>query len=289
MNVFALITNPKEPIDLTEDNYYRRTNRKEPYIQTVNGELRSYAICPSCQNPTVMVNRTATETRSGSFYARHHKGNVRGIANYNEGRYLTCRLANAARMDQKVRRPSSRKEESDEVKVALVEAFDLVVSFIESDTGVRFVDRVLEEMLEDFGKNKGYEYSAINLYNLPYAFAYMTESKDIYGCSVSNEVAEEINKLSEGFWARSYFGLHYINRKEGSRSKIRLLFFGHTESMKNGGRESIVMRVVEIPPGAEVDTTRVLYEKSIILDSARFYNYYMKRKRRVEMARSKLR
>ena len=49
------------------------------------------------------------------------------------------------------------------------------------------------------------------------------------------------------------------------------------------------MRVVEIPPGAEVDTARVLYEKSIILDSAKFYNYYMKRKRRVEMARSKLR
>lgn len=288
MNVFALINNPGEPIPLTEDEYYRRTNRKEPYIQSVNGVLRSYAICPSCKNPTVMVNRTATETRSGSFYAKHYKGNVRGVANYDEGEYLNCDLTNSSNMDDRVRRPPSQRRKIDEVKQALVMAFDLVVSFIETDVGVRFVDRVLEDMLDDFAKNKGYEYKAINLYNLPYAFAYMTESKDIFGCSVSDEVAEKINALSEGFEAKRYGRFIYVRRKGGSRSKIRLLFFGHAESMRDGGTESITVRIVEIPPGESVDTAKFLYEKKIILDGAKFYNYYMKRKRRVDMAHSRV-
>ncbi|NWB94876.1 hypothetical protein HX882_03105 [Pseudomonas gingeri] len=288
MNVFALIERPTEPIPLTEDNYYRRTNRRPPYIQSVGGEMKSYAICPACQNPVRLVNRTATETRSGSFYAKHHKDDVRGVADYSEHEYLKCPLANPARMDEKKRRSSVLQGQSNEVRDALVEAFDLVMSFIEIDTGIKFQDRVIEEMLDDFSKNRGYEYAAINLYNLPYAFVYMTESKDIFGCSVDSDIAEAISKLSEGFSIKHLGSSNYIRRNEKSRSKIRLLFYGHAESVKGGGVEAIVMRVVELPPGAGVDTAKVLYEKTIILDSAKFYNFYMKRKRRVDMARSRL-
>ncbi|WP_206602485.1 hypothetical protein, partial [Pseudomonas aeruginosa] len=81
---------------------------------------------------------------------------VRGVANYDEGEYLNCDLTNSSNMDDRVRRPPSQRRKIDEVKQALVMAFDLVVSFIETDVGVRFVDRVLEDMLDDFAKNKGY-------------------------------------------------------------------------------------------------------------------------------------
>lgn len=289
MNVFALITNPTEAIPLTEDIFYSRTNRKPPYIQSFGGKMNSYALCPSCQNPVLMVNRTATDTRSGSFYAKHNKGDVPGVAQYHEHKYLNCPLANPARMDEKKRRPPARQGQSDEVKNALIEAFDLVMSFIESDTGVKFQDSIVEDMLDDFSKNRGYEYSAINLYNLPYAFAYMTESKDIFGCSVSKEIADAIGKNSKGFSTKQFHSNYYIKREEGSRSKIRLMFYGHAESVKDGGNEAIIMRIVEIPPGADVDAAEHLYQKKIVLDGAKFFNFYMKRKRRVDMARSKLR
>lgn len=288
MNVFALINSPAEAIPLTEDNFYRRTNRKPPYIQSMGGKMNSYAICPSCQNPVLLVNRTATETRSGSFYAKHNKGDVPGVADYQEHKYLNCPLANPARMDEKKRRPPARQGQSDEIKSALIEAFDLVMNFIENDTGIKFQDSIVEDMLDDFSKNRGYEYAAINLYNLPYAFAYMTESKDIFGCSVSTDIADAIGELSTGFSIKQFGRSNYIKRNEKSRSKIRLLFYGHAESVKDGGDEAVVMRIVEIPPSADVDTAKLLYEKNIILDGAKFFNYYMKRKRRVEMARSRL-
>lgn len=288
MNVFALINNPAEAIPLTEDNFYRRTNRKHPYMQSVGGKMNSYALCPSCQNPVLLVNRTATETRSGSFYAKHNKGDVPEVADYKEHKYLNCPLANPARMDEKKRRPPARQGQSDEVKNALIEAFDLVMNFIESDTGIKFQDSIIEDMLNDFAKNRGYEYAAITLYNLPYAFAYMTEAKDIFGCSVDTAISDAIKNSSKGFFIKQLGHSNYIKRIEGGRSKIRLLFYGHAESVKDGGSEAIVMRIVEIPPGADADTAELIYEKKIVLDGAKFFNFYMKRKRRVELARSKL-
>lgn len=284
MNVFALIDSPEEPIPLTEDIYYSRTHRKWPYVQAVGERLNTYAVCPSCQNPIQLINRTATETRSGSFYARHHKGEVSGVAKYNERAYELCDLANPARMDERKRRAPSQQGKSDEIKEALINAFDLVVSVLAAATGVKLTDGVLEEMLSDFSRNKGYEYSAINLYNLPYAFAYMTESKDLYGCEVSDLIAKAIVDKSEAFETKSFGKCHYIRRKSGARGSLRLFFYGHSMSEQ----ESIMMRVVEIPPGASADTANVITQKKIILDGAKFFNFYKKRQRLIGMARSRL-
>lgn len=284
MNVFALIENPTEPIPLTEDIYYSRTNRKYPYVQTVGDRLNTYAVCPSCQNPIQLINRTATETRSGSFYAQHYPRNVRDVADYNELAYARCDLANPTRMDERKRRPSSLQGKSDEIKDALVNSFDLVVSFLAADTGIKLTDSVLEEMLDDFAKNRGHEYSAVNLYNLPYAFAYMTESKDLYGCEVSAALAEAIEEKSNSFTVKTFSGRHYVRRKSGARGSIRLVFYGHIM----GTEESIRMRVVEIPPGADADTANIIKEAKIKLDGAKFYNFYKKRQRLVSMARSRL-
>ncbi|WP_178125792.1 hypothetical protein [Pseudomonas sp. EMN2] len=284
MNVFALIDSPDEPISLTEDIYYSRTNRKWPYVQEVGNKLRAYAVCPSCKNPVRLVNRTATETRSGSFYAKHHKWDVHGVASYDERAYALCDLANPTRMDELKRRLPSQQGRSDEIKEALINAFDIVVSMLAADTGVKMTDGVLEEMLDDFSKNNGHEYSAVNLYNLPYAFAYMTESKDLYGCEVNDVIAAAMAEKSDSFTVKSFGRRHYVRRKPGARGSIRMLFYGHSMS----GGESIMMRIVEIPPGADADTATVITQKKIDIDGAKFFNFYRKRQRLIGMARSRL-
>lgn len=40
MDVLALINSPDEPIPMAEDGYYRRTNRKEAYVQGVKEGLK---------------------------------------------------------------------------------------------------------------------------------------------------------------------------------------------------------------------------------------------------------
>lgn len=280
MNVFALISNPKQPLLLTEYNYNNRTNREYPYIQNEQNKIKSYAICPDCNNPILLVNRYNQTTKSNTLYARHIDRSVKDIADYNQDKYDDCDLKNPTRLDEKTRRKPGAK--SNNLKFEFERNIDLIITTLEKTTRIKLTDNVIKTMIGDFCKNKGYEYKAVNSYNLPLAFAYMTEAKDLYNCSVDSNIANAITQSSTAFYVeKTRFGTQRIKRKENASHgyKIRFLFTNHIIPKNDNSilEEQITLKIIEYKES--VDEAQTLYTNKISIDKAYFFNTLSRRAR----------
>ncbi|GKQ32348.1 MULTISPECIES: hypothetical protein [Pseudomonas syringae group] len=283
MNIFSILTDRNTAIELSEDNYYNATHRVSPYVQQRNGKNNAYALCPECENPVQLINRTNKETEANTLYAKHVAYKVEGIAEYSDENYTNCSLANPQRFDSNARRTSTAK--NNEIKQLVIDYIDTIIYTIERDIKITFTDDCIKKAITDFALDKGYEYKAINPYNLPYGFIYRTEALDLYGCTVKNkEIAKHINEKSEVFSVNSY---GYVRRKAGSHSRkgplnqIRLFFSEHTPHDDAVGekKESIKMNIVEIDKSSGVNASKELHFDTIFLDKVRFLNDIRKRER----------
>ncbi|WP_240997942.1 hypothetical protein [Pseudomonas viridiflava] len=273
MNVFSTIDNPGVPVPLTQEGYNKKTSRAAPYILHDGEEIKSFALCPACRNPTLLVNRLVPTTNAEVLYAKHAGYSVNGLANHNQVAYKECPFHNPDKFDSKSRRTST--ERNDEIRMALLNHIHLVVKEIEKATGITLSDSVVESMLKHFGGNQGHQYKAITLYNLPFGFAYMTEAQDLYGCRVENTIAQQINEQSTGFEVR---GFQTVYRKKGSSgSELSFYFNNHRLGEGISGKDSIDLVIVEIERAS--NTTTTIFQKTLEFDSAYFFNTYMRRER----------
>nr|WP_298165742.1 hypothetical protein [uncultured Pseudomonas sp.] len=273
MNVFSTKDNPKAPFALTQTLYNKKTSREKPYVWTNGEEVKSYAICPACQNPTTLVNRHIAQSDATILYAKHTGYDVSGLADHNQAAYLDCPFHSPERFDSKTRRSSAGRNE--ELRQALRNHLHLVITTLEGAIDVKFSDAVVESMVQDFSGNRGYEYKAVNLYNLPFGFAYMTEAQDLYGCTVGLQIAKAINTYSAGFETSRYSA---VFRKAGVKgSKLRFYFNNHRLDESSAGKDSIDLVVVEIDVASDEST--VLFTKRVNFDCERFFNTYMRRER----------
>ncbi|WP_244260892.1 MULTISPECIES: hypothetical protein [Pseudomonas] len=273
MNVFSTKDNPKFPYPLTQTLYNKKTSREKPYVWAIGEEVKSYAICPACQNPTTLVNRHIAQTNATILYAKHTGHDVSGLAGHNQAAYLDCPFHNPERFDSKTRRSSTGR--NNELREALRNHLHLVITTLEGAIGVRFSDTVVESMVQDFGGNCGYEYKAINLYNLPFGFAYMTEAQDLHGCTVESEIADAINTGSVGFETSRYSS---VFRRCGVKgTKLRFYFNNHRLDESSVGKDSIDLVVVEIDVTS--NESRILFTKRVDFDCEKFFNTYMRRER----------
>lgn len=283
MNVFSILSDKDKPIKLNAKNYENKTKRGFPYTQDINNKIKEFALCPDCNNPVILVNRKNNETDSNTLYAKHVKYDVHALAKYNQLAYDECSLANPTRMDDKTRRSEENKK-NNEIKKAVIDFFDLIVSFAIKDTGIDFSDNILNTLLDEFSDNKGYEYRAINLYNLPYAFVYMTSAKDLYGCSVNDDIAYAINKRSAAFETRGKYK-NFVSRKlESPNNRIMFYFSDHKNSSINGF-ESLNVNVIEVECNKSIESASTLYSKKIEFSGDMFFNTMMKRKKLIEKAK----
>lgn len=281
MNVFAVLSAPTEEIPLTEARYNNATRRSAPYVQNRNGEVRCYAICPECQNPTLLVNRGVSTTDSKILYAKHVDYSVPGLADYNQDAYEDCQLANPHRFDSKTRRKSGEK--TNKIKGMFIKYIDVVISSLEQAINIKLSDHTIDSMIADFCGNKGYEYRAVSVRNLPLAFLFMTEAKNLSGCSVSVDIANEINKNSRNFEAPviNGFSKFFIKRQQGSNfASLNLFFSEHTvPRTEDDDHETITMYITEIEKGELPENAPVLLKKKIRLNTSRFSNMVNRRER----------
>ncbi len=279
MNIFALKNNPKKPIKLTIGNYNKKTKRELPYVQTVKGEIKSYAICPDCNNPILLVNRYVASTQSETLYARHVPYPVHDIADYNQSEYGNCDLKNPTRLDSKIRRTKTNK--NNELKEIFEQYIDLIILTLETTLQLKLTDNVIQSMIDHFKKNKGYEYKAVNMYNLPLAFAYMTEAQDLYGCysSDSNLNQAIIEKSADFELFKTRYDKHGIKRKSNHKShKLRFFFSEHTIKQEEDDTyvsESITFNIVEYKDS--VENAPIIYSKKIFIDKSKFFNTLQRR------------
>lgn len=273
MNVFSTLKNPRTPIALTEAKYNRETSRSEPYVFNDGNTVKSYALCPACVNPVILVNRTIATTNAEILYAKHTGYSVKRLAEHNQQDYEECPLHNPERFDSKSRRTSSKR--NNEIRDALIHHAHLIVRTLESASEVRFSDAVIEEMFRDFGANRGFEYKAISLYNLPFGFAYMTEGRDLFGCKVGQEMALAISEGSSGFYTDRYGKV--CRKKDARGTSIRFYFNNHRLGESSVGNDSIDMVVVEVETATS--KSNILDTKTLEYNSELFFNTYMRQER----------
>lgn len=273
MNVFSIKTNPKFAVTLTEKSYNDKTRRVAPYIFNDGNKVHSYALCPACQNPVTLVNRNVPSTESRVLYAKHKGSSVPGLAEHNQAAYEDCPLHNPEKFDSKTLRKNIAR--NDEILNAMRNHLHLIINILEKSTGIKFTDDLVAGLLDDFKGNQGHKYRAITLYNLPFGFAYMTEGRDIWGCRVGDELAEDIGKKSSGFEIDRY---GFVKRKEGVKArKIHLYFNEHHVGNEEFGSDRIQLVVAEINTATGVAT--VLHEKTLSFDSGLFFNTYHRSER----------
>lgn len=291
MNVFAVLSHPELPHDLTEDRYNRETHREYPYVRSgSDGKPRHFALCPECQNPIQLVNRSVSSTESTTLYAKHIKISLSDLAEYEQVAYDDCQLANPHRLDAKTRRKPGKK--TNKIKDIFSKYIDLIVNYAESMTGIKFSDSIIEQMIKDFCKSKGYEYRAVSENNIPLSFVYMTEAKSLYGCNVNSEIAEKVNAASKTFEAVKFKSgnRYYTKRKSGTvPSELKFFFSGHTTPKdEEGSSEYAWLYIVETNKGVLPENAPILLKKKISLDTAKFGNDINRRMRLNQMVTSNL-
>lgn len=273
MNVFSILEKPRAPIALTEHNYNKKTSRTKPYVWNSGDEVKSYALCPACVNPVLLVNRHVAKTDAKTLYAKHAGRSIPGLAEHDQQAYESCPFHNPERFHSKIRRTDQVR--NDEIRQALINHIHLVIKTLETATGITYSDELVEGMLRDFGANQGHQYKAISLYNLPFGFAYMTEAQDMYGLRVDDELAEQITEKSVGFEVGTY---RKVVRKKGTKgTSLRLYFNNHRLGESSRGDDSIDLVVAEIQNATRAST--IVYAKTIEFNSEYFFNTYMRRER----------
>lgn len=273
MNVFSTLENMNTPVVLTEENYNKKTKRTRPYVRNDGQEVRSYAICPACKNPTLLINRLVSKTAAQILYAKHAGYTVPDLAVHNGPAYEQCPFHNPERFDTKKR--SGNAQRDNQIREALLNHIHLVITTLENATGIKYNDKVIESMLRDFGGNKGYEYKAISIYNLPFGFAYMTEAQDLWGLKVESAIEREIAEKSIGFETDKFGN---VWRKEGSKG-TKLIFYFNRHRIGEGSTGSDVVDLMIEEVNHETQKSIEVYKKTIEFDSAYFFNVYMRRER----------
>ncbi|MEY0065316.1 hypothetical protein AB7W70_18220 [Providencia rettgeri] len=281
MNVFAVLTDPDNPIALSESTYNRFTKRDFPYVQPNAKNIPTpYAICPECHNPIILINRHVTSTESNTFYARHHCYSVPHLANYNQDAYEDCQLANPHRFDGKVRRKPGQK--TDKIKLVFLKNIDLIISTLEKAMGMRLSDSTIENMISDFCRTKGYEYRAVGIHNLPLAFAYMTEAQNLFGCFIKADIAKAINQNSLYFQAiKGRYDNYILQRKLNTvHSTLRFFFSEHSTPKENShDYESVKMHIIEIKPEQLPENANVIFSLKIKINTTKFQNTIKRREK----------
>ncbi|MEF9672022.1 hypothetical protein QNM99_04725 [Pseudomonas sp. PCH446] len=164
---------------------------------------------------------------------------------------------------------------NDEIRDALINHIHLVVSTLEKAIGITLTDDLIAEMLKDFKASEGHKYRCINLYNLPFGFAYMTEARDLWSVKVDDFIAKDIKEHSAGFGINKYGNVERKPNVKGT--SLRFYFNNHRLGKEDFGSDSIDFVVAEIENATK--KSKVIYTKALEFDSAYFFNTYMRRER----------
>lgn len=215
----------------------------------------------------------------------HVKYSVNDLADYEQSNYDNCDLRNPARMDEKVRRLPSQDGTSIEIKDKIRNHFELLVQIMKKITSINFTDVIISKMLDDFVLNRGHTYRAITPLNIPYGFLYMTEAQDLYGCKVSNKMADEINKKAEQFICGSY---NTVGRRKNTKGKKIIFFFSDHKISSVDKSQTIQLNIAELEGSDNPEDGKILYKEIIKVDNTIFDNYIRTKNNMLSLAQSKL-
>ncbi|PEC52491.1 hypothetical protein CON05_25660 [Bacillus cereus] len=267
MKIFKLKTNSNEIFKLTVHNYEQHTHKKSPYYDMSGKEGRYYAVCPSCNNPIQMYKLYKDTTKGQGLHARHFGKSIKGLAIYDEAKYLACELSNPKSFGEGTKHKN--KEKSNELLTLIKRYPDLLFNEIRKIAGIGFSYKKFDTMLKHFMKSEGYYYTAINKFNLPYGFLYMQKSINLY-CGFLHKYSPHADEIKEAIQNSKYHTVVDEEIKKNIKEYAALDFYltNHVVYKNKAKGETIELRIVE----SAKDYENIIFKKKIPVDKFSFMN-----------------
>jgi len=277
---------------IDQGTFQAQTLRKEPWYQkNLEGKEVHYAVCPACNNPIQIIGLYLLPSDAKKPYGRHIGQSVAGLAKLDPEERDNCPYFKPRSRTKSDRRktltPLSRK-----ILETLINQFDRVVSLLQKDTGINFSPNMLRKMLETYRAERGYLYTGATILNVPWIFAYMSDSQSIVGQYVrKGKDPDMIAAIKTKAKNATINDDGQICRSTKAFPSLDVCFIEHRESKDGDSRalqESMLMVV-------STDPKHWVYEKVIPFDHQAFQRLVQtpdeKARRRmdlVEMAREVL-
>ncbi|MFF2089788.1 hypothetical protein [Paenibacillus sp. NPDC058174] len=182
MKIIKLKPEDNEHFKLNVAQFENRTHKAHPYFQQHGKEIKQYAICPACNNPVIIINlyvdkKLDENANKMPLHARHTRGDVDGIAQYNQENYDECPFKNPISFSSLEKKEN--KDKKNELLSIIKEFPEVLLKSIRDFTKINLSEEKFAEMLSNFMSMEGYYYRYLNKFNLPYSFFYMQKSIQI--------------------------------------------------------------------------------------------------------------
>lgn len=161
------------------EEFSEATKEKNPYVKIGKQGKEAYGICPLCENPVKLLGIYAKLEKQRE-HARHVKSDVKGLADYDENKYLNCPY-HRERADyvREIRRPAEMNAFNEEILLLAHDYFDKCIYILKRVTGLSISSSLAEEIAIDYMNHPGYMTYNINRENVPYIMGLCMTGKNL--------------------------------------------------------------------------------------------------------------
>lgn len=301
MNVYKLKPGLIGQTTISRDNFERDTQRKYPWYRESSSSdsvKPCYAVCPSCDNPIQLIGLYKLPPNVKLPYGKHYFRDVPDLAESDPESAKNCPY-----FTKKISKKSDRKKSINglpqKALQLLVDEFDRVIYLLEQATRIKFSKRSIENMLDRYVSGQGYLYPSLTLQNLPWIFAYMTDSVSIYGLKIEDNptLVDAVYEHIPQAIVNNDGKVIARTNDQGKNSFFQLnsCFIKHQIDF-NPDDESLNESMIWVVSTNEGEFPKEIYRQEILFEPAYFHNLLKmppERARRqpwlVELAKEKLR
>lgn len=227
MNVFKTEPGKNERILITEENYAKATQKHKKYcVHGKDGKIRYYAVCPICDNPIQIIGLYKKHDEGNHPYGKHHKGNVKKLADYNEEDYLNCPYSKPSLQKSKIKRPDGSKT-SMALYNLLRDQYDRIIYILSKTTGIKISYAFSEGLLRNYAINQGWMYYDSTYDNLPYMLLYAESAYHLTNRLIekNSEIFNAISKSCDDIELEKINDQYYKIIPKKSNRFIELTFY----------------------------------------------------------------
>ncbi|MBK1674733.1 hypothetical protein CKO35_15825 [Ectothiorhodospira shaposhnikovii] len=271
MDVYKLRPGETGQRTISKTQFEADTLCKPPWYQfNRQGKKVQFAVCPACDNPIQIIGLYHLPPRVNRPFGRHLATGGEDLAPHDPEARENCPFFKP-RPHQK----TDRKQRLDGLPLKILQTlmtqFDRVVYLIQKETGLVFSTAMLRKMLDTYRAEKGYLYTGATLTNIPWVFAYMTDSQPLFMQKITSEALR--NAVRSHVPAASITDEGRISRGSAPDGRKRfftldLCFIKH--QMKRDGEDGALTEAMDMV--ISIENQQVIYRKEIVFNHEYFQN-----------------
>ena len=174
------------------------------HIIGTDGKVRNFAVCSACNNPIQLIGLYEPLKNARHPYGKHTGKRIEGFPYFNPDDYQACPYYSRNRKYSKDQRRKSLSPVILKMLQFLRDEFDRVIVFTEKFSGFSISENLAEKMLLHY-LSGCYLYTGGNLHNIPWTFAYMTGTKEMFRQTVYDQSLKQaiLDKVQNAHFSES--------------------------------------------------------------------------------------